>query len=67
MNLCFQNNLGEAMAKTTLGLLPGAAHLANFSYSDGLLHTIWRVRSVQPLSDLQILYKGENVSEKLFC
>ncbi|XP_021708440.1 protein amalgam isoform X1 [Aedes aegypti] len=54
------NNLGEAMAKTTLGLLPGAAHLANFSYSDGLLHTIWRVRSVQPLSDLQILYKGEN-------
>lgn len=55
------------MAKTTLGLLPGAAHLANFSYSDGLLHTIWRVRSVQPLSDLQILYKGENVSEKLFC
>ncbi|XP_062560878.1 igLON family member 5-like isoform X3 [Armigeres subalbatus] len=54
------NNLGEATAKTTLGLLPGAAHLANFSYSDGLLHTIWRVRSVQPLSDLQILYKGEN-------
>lgn len=55
-----ENALGEASAKTTLGLLPGAAHLANFSYSDGLLHTIWRVRSVQPLSDLQILYKGEN-------
>lgn len=55
-----ENALGEASAKTTLGLLPGAAHLANFSYSDGLLHTMWRVRSVQPLSDLQILYKGEN-------
>lgn len=54
------------MAKTTLGLLPGAAHLANFSYSDGLLHTSWRVRSVQPLSDLQILYKGENVSSIRF-
>lgn len=55
-----ENALGETSAKTTLGLLPGAAHLANFSYSDGLLHTMWRVRSVQPLSDLQILYKGEN-------
>lgn len=55
-----ENALGEALAKTTLGLLPGAAHLANFSYSDGLLHTMWRVRSVQPLSDLQILFKGEN-------
>ncbi|XP_058834834.1 uncharacterized protein LOC131692025 [Topomyia yanbarensis] len=55
-----ENALGEASAKTILGLLPGAAHLIHSNYSNGLLHTVWRVRSAQPLSDLQILYKGEN-------
>lgn len=54
------NSLGEASAKTVLGLLPGAAHLVHSNFSDGLLHTVWRVRSAQPMSDLQILYKGEN-------
>lgn len=59
--LCkIENSLGEASAKTILGMLPGAAHLVHSNYSDGLLHTVWRVRSAQPLSDLQILYKGEN-------
>ncbi|XP_055627518.1 igLON family member 5 isoform X2 [Toxorhynchites rutilus septentrionalis] len=55
-----ENALGESTAKTILGLLPGSAHLIHSNYSDGLLHTVWRVRSAQPLSDLQILYKGEN-------
>ncbi|XP_055531649.1 igLON family member 5 isoform X2 [Wyeomyia smithii] len=55
-----ENALGESSAKTILGLLPGSAHLVDSNFSNGLLHTVWRVRSAQPLSDLQILYKGEN-------
>lgn len=52
-----ENALGESSAKSILGLLPGGAHLVHSNFSDGLLHTMWRVRSAQPLSDLQILYK----------
>lgn len=52
-----ENALGESSAKSILGLLPGGAHLVHSNFSDGLLHTAWRVRSAQPLSDLQILYK----------
>lgn len=52
-----ENSLGESSAKSILGLLPGSAHLVHSNYSNGQLHTSWRVRSAQPLSELQILYK----------
>ncbi|XP_055593759.1 neurotrimin-like isoform X2 [Uranotaenia lowii] len=55
-----ENALGQGEASTVLGILPGGVHLLHANHSDGLLHTVWRVRSAQPLSDLQVLYKGEN-------
>lgn len=54
-----ENPMGSTSAKMTLGLLPGAAHLISSNYSNGLLHTTWRLRSAQPLADLQIMYKTD--------
>ncbi|XP_052898037.1 neurotrimin-like isoform X2 [Anopheles moucheti] len=55
-----ENELGEAISKTILGLVPGGAHLMYSNVSDGLLHTWWKIHSIQTISEMQVLYRGEN-------
>uniref|UniRef100_A0A182PC69 Ig-like domain-containing protein n=1 Tax=Anopheles epiroticus TaxID=199890 RepID=A0A182PC69_9DIPT len=55
-----ENELGEAVSKTILGLVPGGAHLVHSNVSDGLLHTWWKIHSIQQISEMQLLYRGEN-------
>ncbi|XP_058067105.1 igLON family member 5 [Anopheles bellator] len=55
-----ENDIGEASAKTILGLNPGPAHLVHSNYSDGLLHTWWKIHSMQQISEMQVHYRGEN-------
>ncbi|XP_049291452.1 uncharacterized protein LOC125768170 isoform X1 [Anopheles funestus] len=55
-----ENELGEAISKTILGLQPGGAHLIYSNVSDGLLHTWWKIHSIQQISEMQVLYRGEN-------
>uniref|UniRef100_A0A182UJR9 Ig-like domain-containing protein n=1 Tax=Anopheles melas TaxID=34690 RepID=A0A182UJR9_9DIPT len=59
-----ENELGEAVSKTILGLTPGGAHLIHSNSSDGLLHTWWKIHSIQQISEMLVLYRGENVSSK---
>uniref|UniRef100_A0A182K8Q7 Ig-like domain-containing protein n=1 Tax=Anopheles christyi TaxID=43041 RepID=A0A182K8Q7_9DIPT len=53
-----ENELGNASSKTILGLAPGAAHLLHSNASDGLLHTWWKIHSIQQISEMQLLYRG---------
>ncbi|XP_049547172.1 neurotrimin-like, partial [Anopheles darlingi] len=55
-----ENDMGETNGKTIVGLVPTGAHLLNSNYSDGLLHTWWKIHSIQPLSEVQVFYRGEN-------
>ncbi|XP_035898310.1 protein sax-3-like isoform X2 [Anopheles stephensi] len=55
-----ENELGEATSKTILGLQPGGAHLIYSNVSDGLLHTWWKIHSIQQISEMQLLYRGNN-------
>ncbi|XP_041785459.1 neurotrimin-like isoform X2 [Anopheles merus] len=55
-----ENELGEAVSKTILGLTPGGAHLMHSNSSDGLLHTWWKIHSIQQISEMLVLYRGEN-------
>lgn len=55
-----ENELGDATSKTILGLQPGGAHLIHSNVSDGLLHTWWKIHSIQQISEMQVLYRGEN-------
>lgn len=54
-----ENELGDATAKTIVGLQPGGAHLVHSNFSDGLLHTWWKIHSIQQISEMQVLYRGE--------
>lgn len=54
------NDLGNATSKTIVGLQPGGAHLVHSNHSDGLLHTWWKIHSIQQMSEMQVLYRGEN-------
>lgn len=53
------NELGNATSKTIVGLQPGGAHLMHSNFSDGLLHTWWKIHSKQPIAEVQLFYKGE--------
>lgn len=53
------NELGNATSKTIVGLQPGGAHLQHSNFSDGLLHTWWKIHSTQQISEMQVLYRGE--------
>ncbi|XP_035794697.1 neuronal growth regulator 1-like isoform X2 [Anopheles albimanus] len=55
-----ENDMGETNGKTIVGLVPTGAHLLHSNYSDGLLHTWWKIHSIQPLSEVQVFYRGEN-------
>uniref|UniRef100_A0A182M4Q6 Ig-like domain-containing protein n=1 Tax=Anopheles culicifacies TaxID=139723 RepID=A0A182M4Q6_9DIPT len=55
-----ENELGDATSKTIVGLQPGGAHLIYSNVSDGLLHTWWKIHSIQQISEMQVLYRGEN-------
>uniref|UniRef100_A0A2M4A0Y3 Putative opioid-binding protein/cell adhesion molecule n=3 Tax=Anopheles triannulatus TaxID=58253 RepID=A0A2M4A0Y3_9DIPT len=54
-----ENDMGETNGKTILGLVPTGTHLLHSNYSDGLLHTWWKIHSIQPLSEVQVFYRGE--------
>uniref|UniRef100_A0A182QAT7 Ig-like domain-containing protein n=1 Tax=Anopheles farauti TaxID=69004 RepID=A0A182QAT7_9DIPT len=55
-----ENDMGDATSKTILGLQPAGAHLIHSNFSDGLLHTWWKIHSFQQISEMQVLYRGEN-------
>ncbi|XP_053679092.1 neuronal growth regulator 1-like [Anopheles nili] len=56
-----ENDLGDVASKTIIGMQPGGAHLVHSNYSsNGLLNTWWKVHSLQQITEMQVLYRGEN-------
>uniref|UniRef100_U5ESW6 Putative opioid-binding protein/cell adhesion molecule n=1 Tax=Corethrella appendiculata TaxID=1370023 RepID=U5ESW6_9DIPT len=52
-----ENALGHQYGKIILGFQPSPSHFNGYEYRDDKLYTNWTVRSIQPLTELQILYK----------
>lgn len=56
-----ENILGKSQSSVMLDMHPSTPHLHSKDYSNGVLKTIWTVKSLQPLQELQVSYL-KNVS-----
>jgi Immunoglobulin I-set domain len=57
-----ENSIGRASEKVTLGLQPAPALFEKFDYKRNQVTAVWLVKSIQPLLEMQVLYKQKNVS-----
>lgn len=51
-----ENILGKSRSNVILDMHPGTPHLHEKEYSNGVLKTVWTVKSLQPLQELQVSY-----------
>ena len=57
-----QNELGTKRENVTLGLGPAPAKFDGYKYVNNIVYTDWIIKSHQPLTELQILYRNNEVS-----
>lgn len=63
---CFsslQNELGSRKENVTVGIGPAPAKFEGYKYINNIVYTDWIIKSRQQLTELQILYRNNEVSE----
>jgi hypothetical protein len=61
---CFQNNLGAKRENVTLGVGPAPAEYHSHKYIQNILYIDWMIKSRQQLTELQILYRNNEVRKE---
>lgn len=61
-----QNELGTKRENVTLGVGPAPARFEGYKFVNDIVYTDWLIKSHQELTELQILYRNNEVSEALF-
>lgn len=62
---CLQNDFGQKRENITVGVGPAPAKFDGYKYINNVVYTDWIVKSYQTLTELQILYRNNEVSEAM--